>query len=98
LNDPDGALGVHISRGIDDLRIRWTERAAGATGYSDAADTGFGSKLLDLTINEQLQGSYVRTWTDDGGIDIEITLPGKLFSEIPSNPSILSTVVSAKYA
>jgi two-component sensor histidine kinase/integral membrane sensor domain MASE1 len=98
LNDPEGALGVHISRGIDDLRIRWTERVTGATGYSDAADTGFGSKLLDLTINEQLQGSYVRTWTDDGGIDIEITLPGKLFSEIPSNPSILSTVVSAKYA
>jgi hypothetical protein len=31
-------------------------------------------------------------------MDIEITLPGKLFSEIPSNPSILSTVVSAKYA
>ncbi|MGN6059396.1 MAG: sensor histidine kinase, partial [Sphingomicrobium sp.] len=98
LNDPDGALGVHISRGIDELRIRWTERVTGATGYSDAADTGFGSKLLDLTINEQLQGSYVRTWTEDGGIDIEITLPGKLFNDIPSNPSILSTVVSAKYA
>jgi two-component sensor histidine kinase/integral membrane sensor domain MASE1 len=97
LNDPDGALGVHISRGIDELRIRWTERAAGVTGYSDAADTGFGSKLLDLTINEQLQGSHARTCTEDG-MDIEITLPGKLFSEIASCPSILSTIVSAKYA
>jgi two-component sensor histidine kinase len=88
LNDPDGALGVHISRGIDELRIEWSERAAGATGYSDAADIGFGSKLLDLTINEQLQGSYVRTCTE-GGMDIKIILPDKLFSEIPSHPSIL---------
>jgi hypothetical protein len=87
LNDPDGALGVHISRGIDELRIEWTERAAGATGYFDAADIGFGSKLLDLRINEQLQGSYVRTCTE-GGMDIKIILPDKLFSEIPSHPSL----------
>jgi hypothetical protein len=60
------------------------------TGYSDAADGGFGSKLLDLTINEQLQGSYARTCTQ-GGMDIEIILPNTLFSDIPSNPSILSS-------
>jgi two-component sensor histidine kinase len=90
LSDLDGALGVHISRGIDDLRIKWTERAPVKTGYSDAADGGFGSKLLDLTINEQLQGSYARTCTQ-GGMDIEIILPGKLFNDIPSNPSILSS-------
>jgi two-component sensor histidine kinase len=58
LSDLGGAFGVHISRGIDERCIKWTERVAGATGYSDAADTGFGSKLLNLTINEQLQGSY----------------------------------------
>ena len=83
MSDPDGTLGVHISRDIDDLRIMWTERAPVTTGYSDTADSGFGSKLLDLTINEQLQGSYVRTWTV-GGMDIEIILPGNLFGDIPS--------------
>jgi hypothetical protein len=56
-------------------------------------DSGFGSKFLDLTINEQLQRNYARTWTEDG-VDIEITLSGKLFSEIRSYPSILSTVVN----
>jgi hypothetical protein len=76
--------------GIDDLRIKWTERMPVKTGYSDAADGGFGSKLLDLTINEQLQGSYARTCTQ-GGMNIEIILPGKLFNDIPSNPSILSS-------
>ncbi|WP_041358397.1 sensor histidine kinase [Nitrobacter hamburgensis] len=90
LSDLDGALGVRISRDIDDLHVMWTERAPVTTDYSDAADSGFGSKLLDLTINEQLQGSYVRTWTV-GGMDIEIILPRKLFSDIPSNPSILSS-------
>ncbi|WP_439924436.1 sensor histidine kinase [Nitrobacter sp. JJSN] len=90
LSDLDGALSVRISRDIDDLRVMWTERAPVTTDYSDAADSGFGSKLLDLTINEQLQGSYVRTWTV-GGMDIEIILPGKLFSYVPSNPSSLSS-------
>jgi hypothetical protein len=92
LSDLDGALSVRISRDIDDLRVMWTERAPVTTDYSDGADSGFGSKLLDLTINEQLQGSYVRTWTV-GGMDIEIIVPGKLFSDIPSNPSIWSSSV-----
>jgi hypothetical protein len=37
-----------------------------------------------------LQGSYTRTYTEDG-TEIEIILPGKLISDIPSNPSILSS-------
>ncbi|WP_439926144.1 sensor histidine kinase [Nitrobacter sp. JJSN] len=90
LSDPDGSLSVHISRGGDDLRIKWTERAPVKKGYADTADSGFGSKLLDLIINEQLQGSYARICTE-GGMDIEIILPGKLFSDVPSNPSILSS-------
>ena len=78
LNDPHGALGVHVSRTTDDLRIEWTESVPAKTGYCDIADGGFGSKLLDLIINEQLQGRYARTYTEDG-MDIEIILPGKLF-------------------
>lgn len=90
LNDRDGALGVHISRHIDDLRIKWTEKASVTRGYPDAQDSGFGSKLLDLTINKQLHGSYARTCTK-GGMDMEIILPGTLFSDFPSRPSILSS-------
>jgi two-component sensor histidine kinase len=90
LRNPDGALGVHISRGIDDLHIKWNERGPVKTGYADAADGGFGSKLLDLIINEQLQGSYARVCTEYG-MDIEIILPGKLFSDIAFDPSTLSS-------
>ncbi len=88
LNGRDGALSIHISRDIDDLRITWTERGPMTTDYIVAAESGFGSKLLDLVIN-QLQGSYARSCTE-GGTDIEIILPGKLFSDIPSNPTLSS--------
>ena len=84
LKHADGILGVHISRDIDGLRIKWTEKAPVQTGYSDAAESGFGSKLLDLAINQQLHGNYVRARTEDG-LDIEIILPSKLFSEVPSS-------------
>jgi two-component sensor histidine kinase len=88
-NDPEGALGVHINRGIDDLHIKWTEKTRRTTDHSDAVDRGFGSKLLDLIINDQLKGSYARNCTE-GGINIEIILPGELFNDVPSNPTILS--------
>jgi two-component sensor histidine kinase len=84
LKHHDGTLGVHISRGIDELYIKWTERAPVKTGYSDGAEIGFGSKLLDLAINQQLQGSYTRVRAE-GGLDIEMMLPRKLFSDVPSN-------------
>ncbi len=82
LNDPNGTLRIHISRNIRDLNIKWCERFAVMTGYSDASNDGFGSKLLDLTIKSQLQGSHSRNWTE-GGVDIEIILPGKLCSSTP---------------
>lgn len=90
LGDRKGSLSVHISRGIDDLRIKWTERSPLKTGCFDTADSGFGSKLLDLIIDEQLQGSYARTCTERG-MDIEIILPGIWFSDIPPNASIVSS-------
>ncbi|MEP9373598.1 HWE histidine kinase domain-containing protein [Mesorhizobium sp. KR1-2] len=81
LGDPKGALEVHISRNIDELHIKWTERASGLTGRADAAIGGFGTKLLDLTIKLQLRGSYTRTWTMDR-LDIEIILP---WQTVPSH-------------
>lgn len=61
LKHPDGALAVCISRAIDGLHITWTEKNPSQTGCSEAAESGFGSKLLDLAINQQLHGSYTRT-------------------------------------
>lgn len=81
LSDPDGVLKIHISRATSDLHINWTERAKVKTDFCFTADSGFGSKLLELIISDQLQGSYARTCTE-GGIGIEIILPGELFREL----------------
>jgi two-component sensor histidine kinase len=87
LNDPGGFIGVRIRRATEDLHIKWAERVPLKTGYCDIADGGFGSKLIDLIINEQLQGSYTRTYTESG-MEIAIILPRKLFfSDTPSHCS-----------
>jgi two-component sensor histidine kinase len=78
-------LSVHVSRGTDNLRVKWTETAPMNAGYCDIADGGFGSKLLDITIAEHLQGSYTRTYTE-GGTEVDIILPSLLFSDTPSSP------------
>jgi two-component sensor histidine kinase len=78
LSDPEGALEVHVKNYGDTFRIRWIERVSMASGQPVVGDSGFGSKLLDLTIKSQLQGSYTRHQTM-GGVSIEIILPSKVF-------------------
>ncbi|PSJ60263.1 histidine kinase [Mesorhizobium soli] len=89
LGDPTGMLEVHIRRDIDELRIKWTEKVSRPNDPPGITATGFGSKLLDLTIKSQLRGSYSRTWTA-GRMDIEINLPGKLFHAVPHEPGDLA--------
>lgn len=50
------ASEAHISHTDDELFITWTEKALGLTGHADARQSGFGTKLLDLTITSQLRG------------------------------------------
>ncbi|MDH6231791.1 two-component sensor histidine kinase [Mesorhizobium soli] len=78
LSDPEGTLEVHIKHHIDELHVKWIEKVPRASGQVAAADSGFGSKLLDLTIIRQLRGSYTRSQTI-GGVSVEIILPSKLF-------------------
>jgi hypothetical protein len=64
-------------------------------GRSDIADSGFGSKLLDLVIDEQLQGSYACTYSERG-MDFEIILPGNCFvAPQPNLPSLGGPALTA---
>ncbi|PSJ63562.1 sensor histidine kinase [Pseudaminobacter soli (ex Li et al. 2025)] len=83
LSDPNGTLEVHIKRHVDALHMKWIERVSRASNQPAAGDSGFGSRLLDLTIKSQLQGSYTRNRTM-GGVSVEIILPSKLFHRIGS--------------
>jgi two-component sensor histidine kinase len=96
LGIPDGSLSVHINRGIDELRITWTERSPVKASRSDTADSGFGSKLLDLIIDEQLQGKYACTHTEHG-MDFEIILPGNCMATPPPDlPSLSGSSLTAR--
>ena len=55
------------------LSLSWSER--GRQGFSPPAKTGFGTKLIDMTITRELGGTIMRNFHDDGlTIDIEIPL------------------------
>jgi two-component sensor histidine kinase len=96
LGDSDGSLSVNISRNIGELRITWIEKSPVKASSSDIEDIGFGSKLLDLIIDEQLQGKYARTYTDRG-MNFEIILPGHcLAAPQPNRPSLGGSALIAR--
>ncbi|MDH6231735.1 two-component sensor histidine kinase/uncharacterized membrane protein (DUF485 family) [Mesorhizobium soli] len=78
LSDPQGVLEVQVWRSMDELHIMWTERVPKTNVQPEVGVSGFGSKLLDLTIKSQLHGTYTRRFAE-GGVETEIILPGRLF-------------------
>jgi PAS domain S-box-containing protein len=84
LAEPNGSLRVELIRGADTLKIIWKESAHGIRRTSMAASSGFGTKLLSLSIEEQMKGSYTRHWDDDG-LRIEIEIPNMVLAN-PSAP------------
>jgi two-component sensor histidine kinase/integral membrane sensor domain MASE1 len=81
LSVPDGALQIHIRCTADEVYLDWAEKGL-KPGVKPFADSGFGSKLLDLTIKSQLRGSYSRNLTSLG-LRIELVLPRHLFNSGP---------------
>jgi PAS domain S-box-containing protein len=56
------------------LRLRWTE-TGGPTVAGPPARRGFGSRVLDATIRDQLGGSVRRDWSGSGGLVCDMALP-----------------------
>ena len=54
------------------LRLTWTETGVEISGEDKAP--GFGSRLIDMSINRQLGGDYSTRWID-AALIIEITIP-----------------------
>lgn len=89
LSDAEGVLEVHIRRDDEHLQIDWSERAPGLSGQPETLKGGYGSKLLDLIVKSQLRGNYSRSWSKNR-MDVEITLPSKLFPSVPQEPGELA--------
>ncbi|MEM6908092.1 MAG: PAS domain-containing protein [Pseudomonadota bacterium] len=64
LSAVDGKVAITIDNQGETISITWSEE--GGPPASPPKDAGFGSKLIDLTINHQLGGSITHDWQETG--------------------------------
>ncbi len=67
----EGTVEIALEAG-DTVCLRWIEHGIAKTG--EAMPGGFGSRLIDMSINRQLGGSYITTW-GDRSLELEISIP-----------------------
>ena len=72
---PAGRVEIRSVRKGDELELRWSERG-GPKIASEPEHSGFGSKLIELSIVNQLAGQISRSWEDDGLV-ATVTVPVK---------------------
>lgn len=69
---PDGRVRVCGERLGDRFILHWCERG-GAT-VQEPQRTGFGTRLVDLTLRDQLSGELTRTWRPEG-LEVHVSVP-----------------------
>ncbi len=65
-------LRIEIDRAAQTVQVRWSERGAPPPA-TDPAE-GFGSRLVRMSVEGQLDGRIERRWFGDG-LDIDLTIP-----------------------
>lgn len=70
LANSEGSISLVMSQDDEAVVFQWTESGA---DVEPSASEGFGSRLMDLAIKQQLGGDYERTWKPDG-LEIVITV------------------------
>ena len=65
LSAPEGVLDVSCASSSDEISLVWTEHG-GPPVKEPAVETGYGTKLVERAIANQLGGSMVRSWGQEG--------------------------------
>ena len=65
LSMPDGRVSLRFYEEDTRIYIDWTETGGPVPG-SEPPDPGFGSKLIDMAVRQQLGGTYEREWSPSG--------------------------------
>ena len=60
--------------------VTWEERASPCGIDAKQETEGFGSRLLRMAVESQLNGSFERSYSDDG-LDVRIVLPHKSIAD-----------------
>ncbi|MEN7536246.1 sensor histidine kinase [Aurantiacibacter flavus] len=71
LAEPDGRVRLEVSEDNDMVCLGWGEFGKNAARVSSPA--GFGTRLIDMAIKQQLGGSYERRW-EAGGLVMQMFL------------------------
>lgn len=72
LSVSEGRIDVELESDDGTVRIAWKER--GGPEVSEPDDSGFGSRLLQMSVQSQLNGAIEHTWERDG-LRVVLTLP-----------------------
>jgi PAS domain S-box-containing protein len=70
LSQSEGRVEVDVTRTGGDLVIRWRE-SGGPPVMGAPEHTGFGTRLAEMSVQNQLGGALRRTWAS-GGLEVEI--------------------------
>lgn len=83
LSCAEGHVAVTIAEDSDregHIRVTWEERAAPCATEPHKETEGFGSRLLRMAVEGQLNGSFEREYSDDG-LDVRIVVPLKSIAD-----------------
>lgn len=71
LSARDGAIDVVWRRPAEAIEIDWTERGP----MRPLGPPGFGARMIDSIVRQQLRGALTRTWREDG-LSLALSFPG----------------------
>lgn len=72
LADSGGTIAIMLTDAGDTIHLCW-EETGGPAPAGPPNEPGFGTRLIDLAVRQQLGGDYTRAWTDNGlRIDMQI--------------------------
>lgn len=75
LSAPDGRIELTSRVSGDDVLVDWVEHG-GPTISGPPANSGFGTRLVDMSVIKQLDGAIDRRW-NEGGLALHLTLQSK---------------------
>ncbi|NIJ17428.1 sensor histidine kinase [Sphingobium vermicomposti] len=79
LSVPEGRVHIMVRREDGDIRIDWHEE--GGPIVTPASAEGFGSRLMQLSVERQLGGDMVRDWRPEG-LAIKLRIPFRSMSRV----------------
>ncbi|KXU31994.1 histidine kinase [Sphingobium sp. 22B] len=81
LSVPSGGVAILVGREGEDIRIDWREE--GGPPALPATHEGFGSRLMQLSIERQLGGRMTRDWRPEG-LGLSLWIPARSMSRMPA--------------